>query len=83
MYAGSEDTAKPYDKLDHGFDMATFIAEKVDFEDEPSGHNGYTQSSECQFDAHEKKATKTVKRVYKMKEGQDVVREVKVSKLVG
>lgn len=78
-YAGSEETRRPFEKLDHGFDMAAFLAQKVDFEDEPSGHEGYTESSQCQFDGETKKASKTIRREYKMKEGLDVVREVMVS----
>ena len=73
---------KPFQKFDHGFDMATFIAEKVDFENEPSGNDGYQQSSQCQFDSETQTATKTITRTYKMKEGIDIVREVTVSKHV-
>lgn len=51
VYAGSEETAKPFEKLDHGFDMTAFMAEKVEFENEPTGHDGYSQTSKCQFDA--------------------------------
>ena len=82
VYAGSEETAKPYGKLDYDFDMTAFLAESVDFEDEPSGHAGYTQTERCGFDAQCQKATKTIQRVYKMKEGGDVVRKITVSRQV-
>lgn len=59
-YAGSEQLRQPYGKLDYDFDMAAFMAEKVDFENEPTGHDGYTQTSQCQYDAQTRKATKTI-----------------------
>lgn len=47
VYASSEDMAKPFEKLECNFDMSAFLAEKVDFEDEPVGHAGYTQTEQC------------------------------------
>lgn len=82
VYSGTPEAARPFEKLDHDFDMTAFMAENVNFEDEPADHDGFTQTSQSQFDAEVKKATKTIKRVYKMKEGMDVVREVTVSKVV-
>ena len=54
------------------FDMQAFMAEPVEWKDEPD-HRGWSESTSCSVGGG--KATKTVTRTYKMADGSSVVKE--------